>query len=258
VKTDVRDARVLSEVSARIELPSVHVPSHRAREHKALCSSREVLIKSRTQLINHCRGWLRSQARTIRSGDSSTFAVRMGALQQELPQHIRSVVQMVQQVSEQIVALDEELLELTKNDALCTRLMSVPGVGPVTALRYVAALDEVGRFADSHAVQSYLGLVPGERSSGMRKRRTSLTKAGSAEVRRVLTQAAWSAWRTRPADPMVVWARQLAERRGRLVAVIALSRKLAGILYALWRDGTRYEPSRGAQPVQAQLPPPSR
>lgn len=251
LKTDRRDARTLSEVSARIELPSVHVPSHHARRRKALCGSREVLISARTKLINHCRGWLRTQGQKIRSGDASTFAVRMQELDKELPEHVVRVACVVQALSEQIGELDKELTEIAKNDELCVRLMTVPGVGPVTAVRFVAAIDQIERFSSSHAVQSYFGLVPGERSSGDSKQRTSLTKAGSADVRRVLVQAAWAAWRHRHTHPMVVWAKQIAQRRSNQVAVVALARKIAGILYAIWRDGTRYDASRGAQRIDA-------
>lgn len=251
VKTDQRDARVLSEVSTRIDLPSVHVPSQLSRQRKALCSSREALVSTRTKLINHCRGWLRTQGQRIPTGNSSTFVARMNKSSQAYPAHVQNVLQVIEVVSAQVEAFDDELLKLTKDDELCVRLMSVPGVGPVTALRFAAAIDEVARFDNSHALQSYLGLVPGERSSGDSKQRTGLTKAGSPQVRWVLTQAAWSAWRYRSNDPMVAWAKRIAERRGKHVAVVALARKLAGILYAIWRDGTRYDPSRGAQRIDA-------
>jgi transposase len=251
VKTDQRDARILSEVSTRIELPTVHLPSQMARKRKALCKSRDVLVSARTKLINHCRGYLRTQGGKVRSGDSSTFVTRMQQSELQLPSHVQSVMHAIDELSGQISQLDDELLQLVKNDPLCMRLMTVPGVGPVTSLRFVAAIDEVTRFGDAHALQSYLGLVPGERSSGDSKQRTGLTKAGSATVRWVLMQAAWSAWRHRSQDPMVAWARRVAERRGKHVAVVALARKLAGILYAMWRDGTRYEASRGAQRIDA-------
>lgn len=251
IKTDQRDARTLSEVSTRIELPSVHLPSQVARRRKALCTSRDVLVSARTKLINHCRGFLRTQGAKMRSGDSSTFVARIQQCELALPKHVQSVVHAVDELSTQIHQLDDELRELVKNDPLCQRLMTVPGVGPVTAVRFVSAVDEVARFGDAHALQSYLGLVPGERSSGDSKQRTGLTKAGSAAVRWVLMQAAWSAWRHRSQDPMVVWARRVAERRGKHVAVAALARKLVGILYAMWRNGTRYDASRGAQRIDA-------
>ncbi len=119
--------------------------------------------------------------------------------------------------------------------------MTVPGVGWVTALRFVATLDQSQRFADGHRVESYLGLVPGERSSSERQQRTGITKAGSPSMRATLVQAAWAAWRARRKDPMQRWADQVAERRGKRVAVTALARKLAGILFAIWRDGTTYQ-----------------
>jgi transposase len=87
---------------------------------------------------------------------------------------------------------------------------------------------------------------PGEHSSSERQKRTGLTKAGPAAVRRMLIQGAWAAFRTRPNEPMVQWARTIAERRGKYIAIVALARKLAGIMFALWRDGTTYRASRSA------------
>ena len=249
VKNDRRDAQILSEVSTRVDLESVHVPSKRARQRKALCTSRETLVSARTQLVNSTRGWLRTQGGTRLRRGSDTFARRLREQGAVLPEHIIRVLNVVEVLSSQIQAADDELAQMAKGDEVCRRLMTVPGVGPVTAVRFVAAVDEVKRFGDSHRLESYFGLVPGENSSSERKRRTSLTKAGSPKVRCLLVQAAWSAWRSRPNDPMVRWARTVAERRGKKVAITALARKLAGILHAIWRDGTVYDPSRGADHI---------
>ena len=246
VKTDLRDARATSEVSTRIDLPSVYLPTAEARRRSALCASREVLVSSRTKLINHCRGWLRTQALTIRSGGSASFPARMREQGPMLPAHIEVVLVNLELLNAQIKALEKDVQQLVKTDELCKRLMSVPGVGPVTALRFAAGIGDIQRFGNSHALQSYLGLVPGENSSGEKKQRTSLTKAGKATVRWLLIQAAWTAWRIRTGDPMVRWAQQIAHRRGKHVAAVALARKMAGILYAIWRDDTRYDPSRTA------------
>lgn len=83
------------------------------------------------------------------------------------------------------------------------RIMSVPGVGPVTSVRFAAAVDDITRFASAHAVESFLGLTPGENSSSERKPRTGITKAGPAAARGALVQAAWNLRRTRPLDPSV-------------------------------------------------------
>jgi transposase len=95
-------------------------------------------------------------------------------------------------------------------------------------------------------MQSYLGLTPGEDSSSKRKRLTSITKAGPKAVRWTLVQAAWTARRCRKNDPMVIWAKGIEERRGRAIAVVALARKIAGILWAMWKKGNAYDPLKGA------------
>ena len=112
----------------------------------------------------------------------------------------------------------------------------------MTAVRFVAAVDQIDRFETAHKVEAYLGLTPGEDSSSMRVRRTGITKAGPPRLRWALVQAAWSLWRTRPTDRNVVWAQEVAKRRGKRVAIVALARKLAGILFAMWRNGTDYNP----------------
>lgn len=250
IKTDQRDARTLSEVSCRIDLPSVHVPSELSRELKTMCGNRESLIECRTRLINNVRGWLRTQLWRIRTGATTSFPMRLressSSNQRALPEHVEETLQVIEQLTVQIRSATKRLEEIAQKHPVCTRLMSVPGVGPVTAVRYLAALDEANRFPNAHAVQSYVGLTPGEHSSSDKQHRTSITKAGPAPLRRVLIQAAWTALRTRPNDPMVIWATKLAARKHKFIAVVALARKLTGILFALWRDGTTYQPQRAA------------
>lgn len=248
IKTDKRDAQVLSEVSTRIELNSVHIPSMKARERKAMCGMRQSMIEARTQIINCVCGWLRTKLARIRSGSVETFPKRVRtkllAVPEGMPVFVDRLLQTIDELTKQIKEADKEMKKVATADEVCRRLMSVPGVGPVTAVRFVSTLDDPTRFGNAHAVESYLGLTPGERSSSNRRRRTPITKAGPSEVRRVLVQACWSAWRARPRDPMVQWAQQVAYRRGRQVAVVAMARKLAGTLFAIWRDGTTYEPKK--------------
>jgi transposase len=157
-------------------------------------------------------------------------------------------------LSVQIRDADKRLAKLAKADATCKRLMSVPGVGPVTSVRFVAALDDRSRFPNAHNVESYVGLVPGEHQSADRQQRLAITKAGSTRLRWAMVQAAWTAWNTRPDDPMVRWAQEVERRRGKRIAIVALARKLVGILFAIWRDQTVYEPRRGSKRL-SYLPP---
>jgi transposase len=234
-------------------LPSVHIPAMASRERKTACGLREVLIGSRTKMINAVRGWLRSSGLgPMVRGTVELFPTRVRAhvksREGTVPAAIERVLVMLEKINEEIEAADQELEAAAKIDPVCVRLMSVPGVGPLTAVRFVAAIDDVSRFDRASAVQSYLGLVPGENSSSDRRRLTGITKAGAPRVRWVLIQAAWSAWRWRKSDPMVRWALEVEKRRGRKVAIVALARKIAGILYAIWRDGEQsaYDPTRGA------------
>ncbi len=250
IKNDVRDAQNLSKVSCRMEdLPSVHVPGEVSRERKAMSAMREALVEVRTKLVNTARSWLRTQGVGVLAGGTlPTFPGRyrrhVEKKGKSLPSYVERVLQTIDELNPKIAQADEELEATAEQDPTCKLLMTAPGVGPVTAVRYTAALDEVSRFHDAHGVESYLGLIPGENSSGEAKQRRmkGITKAGPPRVRWALTQAAWTLLRCRKHDPMVEWARQIEARRGKKVAVMALVRKLAGMLFAMWRDGKPYDP----------------
>lgn len=251
IKTDLRDARNLAEASCRMKrLPSVHVPGTDSRQRKAVCGLREVLVGTRTKLINSVRGWCRTTGMGSFRSTPEVFPARVRRHVAErggtIPAAVERVLAMIEAENVQIKSADEEVEEMAQKDPVCVKLMTVPGVGPVTAVRYAAALDDHSRFDNAHAVESYLGLVPGENSSSDRHRITSITKAGAPHVRWTLVQAAWSARRWRKTDPMVRWALEVEHRRGRHVAIVALARKIAGIMYAIWRDGSVYDAKRGA------------
>ena len=305
IKTDIRDARVLSEASVRIDLPSVHVPTMSSRDGKAMCNMRDVLVKARTMLINAERGYLRTKAIKVIRGDSETFPTRLektlvklatkepsstkvsatpasaappaSAIKKgsskgrkaakassdaqpssttpaatkfpsglsasgALPVFADRVVCAVGQLTEWIEQADQELAERVAPDPICQRLMTIPGVGPVCSTRFVTTLDTVERFATVAQLQSYLGLVPGEHQSGDKQRRTKTIKCGAAQARSALVQSAWCLYRTRKTDPIVVWALEVEKRRGRKIAIGALARKLAAVMFVIWRDGTTYNP----------------
>ena len=257
LKTDRRDAQALSEVSCRIDLPSVHIPSEHARDVKTLCGMRDALVQARTQLVNTVRGFCRMQLVRVKSGGVESFAKRVREAllvrPEGMPGFVERQLQAVEALTGQIDAATDEVVQQSQQEEVCERLMSIPGVGPITAVRFWATLDVVTRFTDAHRVESYLGLVPSEMSSSDRQRRGSITKAGNGAMRWLLVQAAWSLWRTQPHDPMVQWARRVGERRGRCIAVVALARKLGGVMFAMWRDGTRYSPKLAAgapQPME--------
>jgi len=245
-KNDQRDARKLSEVSTRIDLPSVHVPSASSRARKMLCNSRKSLIDARTKLINYVRGQLRLRALVIRGRAKSTFPAIVRELLvtdcDGLPVHLDRVLQTIEVLNLQLEAMDEELKAVAEQDSVCQRLMTVPGVGPMIAVRFMAVVDQPERFHSAHHLMSYLGLTPGENSSSLRVQRTGITKAGASDLRCALIQGAWAIMRTKN-NPMMTWATGLAQRRNRFVAVTALARKLVGVLWSIWIHGTTYQPT---------------
>jgi transposase len=249
MKSDKRDARKLSEVSCRIDLPTVHVPSTDSRQLKTRLGMRDALVASRTMLINTVRGWLRAEAIALPKGAESFVRKVRETLGAPLPSYVERQLQVIDALSEQLRESDKEVAALAKQHPVCPRLMSVPGIGPVTALHFVAVLDDRTRFKSAHDVEAYLGLTPGQDSSSSRQCTTGITKAGSPSLRRSLVQAAWAARRARGNHPMVDWSLAVEKRRGKRIAIVAFARKLAGILFALWRDGTLYTPRDAARPL---------
>lgn len=235
IKTDQRDAQVLSEVSTRIDLLSVHIPSQPSRELKSRLGMRDQLVKCRTQLVNNLRGYYRGRLQKLRA---TVVSLPERLRERELPNYVERQLSVLTLLNEQIRAANQELESLAMSDELCQRLMSVPGVGVITALRFISTIDRIERFRNCRELQSYLGLTPGENSSSEKKRITGITRAGSASMRWLLIEAAWVLQRTQPEHPRVAWAQALAERRGKRIATVALARKLTGMLYAIWRDGS--------------------
>jgi transposase len=246
VKTDKRDARVLSEVSCRIELPSVHIPSPSSLQLRAMLQGRQALLESRTALINSVKGYLRTQLLKLPRGGTVTLTGRVRqalAGRSTTPAVIESLLVVLDALNQQIEAADVELEAQVKASPVCRLLMTAPGVGPVTAARFVAAIDDPLRFQSARQVRSYIGLTPGEHSSSERQRTTGLTKAGPTNLRACLVQGAWCVLRSRQSSPLKDWATEMMARRPKQVVVCALARKTAGILWAMWRDGKPYDPT---------------
>lgn len=154
---------------------------------------------------------------------------------------------------DEFTKLHKKVLDLVREDDVCRRLTTIPGVGPVVALTYTATIDIPGRFAHSKAVGSVLGLTPKLNESGESKRVGRVSCCGDAMMRSLLYETAqvllvnvkkWS-W-------LKAWAMNIARRRGRQKAVVALARRLAVIMHRMWSDGTEFCWTRESLPVAAQ------
>jgi len=245
VKTDRRDARALAEACRLGAYRPAHRASDEQRHVRGHLAVREALVRTRTKFICVVRSLLRREGLRVRSGGATTFVERLAEF--ELPQHLRleiaPLLELMGSLNHQIKQAGKGIRKIVRQDPVVQRLCTVPGVGPVTATSFVATVDGSERFRGAHQVEAYLGLVPRELSSGEKQRRGRITKTGNGRTRSLLVEAAWTVMRSK--DPQVAslraWVDRLAIRRGRRVAVVALARKLAGILYAMMRDGTEFK-----------------
>ena len=207
---------------------------------------RDALIRTRTRYVNVVRALTRREGLRVPTGHPEHLERKLTALELDpaLADELAPLRVVLEPVNAQIEAADAQLAATAGADERIARLRTVPGIGPVTAVAFVATLDDVTRFRTAHQVAGYLGLTPREYSSGERQQRGRISKTGSPRMRALLVEAGWRLQRAQDpaAAPLRAWAERVAARRGTKVAAVALARRLASILYALWRDGTTYRP----------------
>lgn len=248
IKTDRRDVAALAEACQQGTYRQAHRRS--ARQHEVQCrlNVRQELTQARTRAISLARGITRGAGLRIRSGRTETFLERLFALEmtasmQATLSPLRSVIEVL---DDELAEADAQFETLVASDSMVRRLTTLPGIGPITASAFVAALDVVSRFERAGQVTSYLGLVPQEYSSGEKQRRGRIVRSAHPHVQSLLVQAAWRV--SRASDPRTesfrTWAQAIARRRGKKVAMVALARRLARTLFAMWRDQTEYQPDR--------------
>jgi len=249
-KTDRIDAETLARAVERGAIPLAHTLSKPRQELRLELSVRRALVESRAQLIVLVRGLVRAAGGRLPSCDSGSFLDQVARATLEAPTRARiaPLLGVLAQVQKELVFVEERLERLCATEPIILQLSTVPGVGLIVAASFVSVIDEAGRFRNAHQVSAYLGLVPREDSSGDRRRLGSITKSGNGYVRSMLVQAAWTILRLKnSSDPLRRWADAVAKRRGKRVAVVALSRRLAGVLWAMWRDDTVYDAAVLAQ-----------
>jgi transposase len=244
VKTDKRDARTLAEACVLGAYRATHRVSAEQRHVRSELLVRDALVRTRTRYVALIKAAVRREGLRLPQGEPehTVSKVRATPLREEVLQELRPILDLLLPLNREIETADRRIAQLGEKDPVVRRLLTAPGVGPVTALAFVAALDEVTRFQSAHQVGSYLGLVPSEYSSGERQHRGRITKRGNARMRSLLVEAGWRIMRSRRSDcaALRAWAMQIAARRGKRIAVVALARRLSGILYAMWRDGNEY------------------
>jgi transposase len=243
-KTDTRDAEHLLDLLSTDRFPRLWIPSPQQRDLRQLLKHRSKLVRMVTALKNQLHFLALSQGLCRKSklwSQRGREELQSLVLDPWASRRRRELLALLDQLEPQITELDQAVAQAAAADAAARRLMTQPGVGPVTALAFVLTLGPVERFANSRQMVSYLGLNPREHSSGGRQRLGSISKQGNTLLRWLLVEAAQTAARL---DPQLRRTYQrLKFRRGQGIAKVAIARKLAVRLYWMLRSA----------PDQAQL-----
>jgi len=248
-KTDERDAKAIAEALRLNYIPEVHHKSIYARRLKTMIVGREMLVRSRVNMVNHVRGTLREYGISMPVGMDKFQSEVNEAIKKIECEFIRGHLQdLVGRISDMIkrqIEMEGQLENLASEDPRCELLRTVPGIGLMTAVTFVAVIDDYQRFADGKHFASYIGLVPREHSSGDRRRMGSITRSGSELLRRYFIHGARSVLmhtkeKTAEKDRNRSWALKLKARIGMNKATVALAHRLSRIAFAIVRDGLEY------------------
>jgi transposase len=244
VKTDRKDARGIAQLIRMGWYRSVHVKSVDAQEIRALLIARKQLLGRLIDVELSIRGILRGFGLKVGPVTRRNFEARIRELvagQATLERIADAMLSARSTLKAEYGRLHKAVLAAVRDDAVCRRLMTVPGVGPLVAITYKSAIDDPKRIAKSKAAGALFGLTPKKYQSGEKDVTGGITLAGDETVRTVLYEAANVLLsRITRFSKLKRWGMDVAKRRGSKRAKVALARKLAVILHRIWVDGTTY------------------
>ena len=247
-KTDRNDARGMAQMMRAGLYRPVHVKTLRSQKLRMLLTHRKLLQSKAIAVDNDLRGTLRNFGLKVGIVGTVKFEARIRDLVEDLPDLavlVEPLLVVRRVLREQLGVLHRRLLAIVRDDEVCRRLMTIPGVGPVVALTYRATVDVPARFKNSKAVGAVLGLTPSKYQSGESERSGAISRCGDEMMRVMLYEAAQvMLTRTNKWSWLKAWAVQIARRRGMKKAIIALARRLAVIMHRIWVDGTEFHWAR--------------
>jgi transposase len=250
VKTDRKDARGIAQLLRMGWYRPVHRKSPPAQEVRALLVGRKLLQGKLVDVELGIRGLLRGFGLKLGEVSKGRFAARVRELVAGQPMLERVVEPMLRArdvLRAEYQVLHRAVLAIVREDAVCRRLMTVPGVGALVAVTFASAVDDPARFRRSRAVGAHFGLTPKRYQSGETDVTGGISKAGDGMVRAALYEAAHAMLtRTGRFSTLKRWALEVAKRRGMKRAKVALARKLSALLHRLWVDGSEFRFGREA------------
>jgi transposase len=247
-KTDRNDARGIAQMMRVGLYRPVHVKTLRSQKLRVLLTHRKLLQSKAIAIENDLRATLRNFGLKVGMIGTVKFETRIRELVENLPDLAALVEPLLivrRVVREQLGILHRRLLAIVRDDDVCRRLMTVPGVGPVVALTYRVTVDVPARFRNSKAVGAVFGLTPAKYQSGEIDRTGAISRCGDEMMRMMLYEAAQSMLvRSAKWSWLKAWAIKIARHRGMKKAIVALARRLAVIMHRIWVDGTEFRWTR--------------
>jgi len=248
VKTDRKDARGIAHLLRMGWYRPVHCKSVPAQEVRALLAGRKLLLGKLRDVELSMRGLLRGFGLKVGEVSKIRFEMRIRELiagHGMLEQVIQPLLQARSALNQQYHVLHRAMLNLVRRDAVCRRLMTVPGVGAMVAITFTSAIDDPARFPRARAVGAHFGLTPKRYQSGETDVVGAISKIGDEAVRTALYQAAHTMLtRSGQFSSLKRWAMEVARRRGLKRATVALARKLTVVLLRMWTSETEFRFSR--------------
>jgi transposase len=243
-KTDRNDARALAQIMRTGWFRPVHVKSRRCRLWRSLLVARRTVLNEMRSIENVVRAILREGGLKLGKPSRAAFAGRVrelaggDALVMAL---VEPLLAILATMGDQLARLTKQVLGIVRGEEVCRRLMSVPGVGPITALAFRATIDRPERFRRSRDVGAHLGLTPARYQSGETDIQGKVSRCGDELARTALYEAAHTLLiRSRKWSALRAWGMKVAKARGMARARVAVARKLAVILHRMWSDRTEF------------------
>ncbi len=244
-KTDRNDARGLAEMMRVGWFKQAWLRGASAHAIRSLLMGRRLLLVTKRTLENTLRGAVKRFGLILTKTSGRGFGQRAASMLDQDPAYAAfamPIFAVLESLKEQIRSYERQLRALAKRDSTVVRLMTIPAIGYLTALAYTSTIEDPLRFKRSEDVGPYLGLTPRVHQSGEMDRTGRISKAGDPLTRAYLYEAATVLLnRISKAVPLRAWGLRLKERVGPKKAQVAVARKLAVLMHAIWTDGTEFE-----------------
>lgn len=243
-KTDRNDARALAQIMRTGWYRRVHVKTRQCRLWRSLLVARRTVLNEMRSIENVVRAILREGGIKLGTPSRAGFAGRVRELAGDdalVMTLVEPLLAILATMLDQLARLTKQVLDIVRQEKVCRRLMSVPGVGPITALAFRATIDQPDRFRRSRDVGAHLGLTPARYQSGETDIQGKVSRCGDELARTALYEAAHTLLvRSKKWSSLRAWGMKIAKNRGMARARVAVARKLAIILHRMWRDETAF------------------